>query len=207
MGQEVADLVHSAAADGADWRLIGFLDDDPTLSGREVLGVPVLGNGGWLAGRSVAVSVAVGSPAGRCRVWGALSSAAGLQAPVLVHPSAYVGKMSELGEGTLVAAGATLSVDVKVGAFGIVNIGATVSHNGRLGDFATVAPGAHLAGDVHVGIGADIGIGASVIQGRTVGEWSVVGAGAVVIDDVAADTTVVGCPARVIATRAPGWHR
>jgi serine acetyltransferase len=33
-----------------------------------------------------------------------------------------------------------------------------------------------------------------------------VGAGAVVIDDVAANTTVVGCPARVVSRRSPGWQ-
>jgi acetyltransferase EpsM len=99
-----------------------------------------------------------------------------------------------------------MTADVIVGRFGIVNVGATVSHNARLGDFATVAPGAHLAGNVHLGEGADIGIGASVTQGNTIGEWAIVGAGAVVIGDVEANTTVVGCPARVVDSRQAGWQ-
>jgi sugar O-acyltransferase (sialic acid O-acetyltransferase NeuD family) len=206
MGQEVADLVCALAAAGAGWRLIGYLDDDPALHGREILGRPVLGGAGWLSGRSIAVSVAVGSPARRRHLCRALSSMTAVSAPCLVHPAAYVGQMSDLGEGTIVGARAVLTVDVKVGAFSIVNAGATVSHNSRLGDFATVAPGAHLAGQVHVGEGAEIGIGSSVVQGRSIGEWSIVGAGAVVIDDVAANTTVVGCPARVVARRPAGWQ-
>jgi sugar O-acyltransferase (sialic acid O-acetyltransferase NeuD family) len=206
MGQEVADLVCALAAAGAGWRLIGYLDDDPVLHGREILGFPVLGGAAWLSGRSVAVSVAVGSPARRRQLCRALSSVTVVSAPSLVHPSAYVGKMSDLGEGTIVGARAVLTVDVKVGAFCIVNVGATVSHNSRLGDFATIAPGTHLAGHVHVGEGAEIGIGSSVLQGCSIEEWSIVGAGAVVIDDVGANTTVVGCPARVIATRPVGWQ-
>jgi sugar O-acyltransferase (sialic acid O-acetyltransferase NeuD family) len=206
MGQEVADLVAAAAAAGSGWRLIGFLDDDPGLDGREVLGFPVLGDAGWLTRRSVAVALAVGSPARRRRLCRALSSVAAVFAPSLIHPSAWVGKMSHLGEGSILGAHAVVTADVEIGAFGIVNVGATVSHNSRVGEFATIAPGAHLAGNVHIGPGADIGIGSSVVQGRRIGEWSIVGAGAVVIDDVEPNTTVVGCPARVVASRPAGWQ-
>jgi sugar O-acyltransferase (sialic acid O-acetyltransferase NeuD family) len=223
MGQEVADLVSAAAAaadagaDGARWHLLGFVDDDRSLHGRQILGLPVLGGHEWLAGRSghlgrpPAVALAIGAPAARRRAWGGLlRSAAGVDvtdAPPLVHPTAYVGRGSHLGPGAIVGAHATVTADVQVGDFSIVNVGATVSHNTRLGDFATIAPGAHLAGNVSAGEGVDVGIGAAVGPGRTIGEWSVVGAGAVVLDDVDANTTVVGCPARIVAKRDAGWYR
>lgn len=205
MGQEVADLLLSLGCES--WKLVGFVDDDCRLAGAEVLGLPVLGGREWLAGRSTAVAVALGSPAARKRAWNALESLGVSDAPALIHPSAHVGHGCSLGPGTIVAAQAALTADVIVGCMAIVNTGATLSHNCRLGDFSTVAPGAHLAGNVRVGEGAEIGIGASIVQGKSVGEWSVVGAGAVVVDDVEPNTTVVGCPAHVIATRPAGWHR
>jgi len=205
MGQEVADLVTSLGC--GVWNLVGFVDDDPALLGLDVLGLPVLGGVEWLSGRSVSVAVALGTPAVRRRAWGALELIGGYPAPSLVHPSAHVGRGCSVGEGTVIAAHAVLTADVIIGRLAIVNVGATVSHNCRLADFATVAPGAHLAGNVHLGEGAEIGIGASIVQGKKVGEWSVVGAGAVVIDDVEANTTVVGCPARVVATRQLGWQQ
>jgi sugar O-acyltransferase (sialic acid O-acetyltransferase NeuD family) len=206
MGQEVADIILAAASDGARYRLIGFIDDDSALHGREVLGLQVLGDLGWFSGHRAALAMGVGAPAARRRAWAAAQSVGAAEAPTLVHPTASMGRGVELGEGTVVGAHATLTVDVMVGRFGLVNVGATVSHNARLGDFATIAPGAHLAGGVHVAEGADIGIGASVTQGNTIGAWAIVGAGTVVIDDVAADTTVVGCPARVVDTRPTGWQ-
>jgi sugar O-acyltransferase (sialic acid O-acetyltransferase NeuD family) len=206
MGQEVADLVRASAADDDRWRLIGFVDDDSSLHGLEVLGLPVLGDHRWLSGRQTAVALGVGAPAARRRAWAALQEVGAVETPALVHPTAYVGLGVELGAGTIVGAHATLTADVVVGRCAIVNVGATVSHNARLADFATVAPGAHLAGNVRLEEGADVGIGASVTQGNTIGAWSIVGAGTVVIGDVAPDTTVVGSPARVVDTRLAGWH-
>jgi sugar O-acyltransferase (sialic acid O-acetyltransferase NeuD family) len=207
MGQEVADIVSAAVADGTPWRLIGFIDDDSSLHGRDVLGLPVLGDHRWLSDHRAAVAFGVGAPAERCRVWAAVQSTGAVNAPALVHPTAHVGLGVELGSGTVVGAHATLTADVVVGRFAIVNVGATVSHNARLSDFATVAPGAHLAGNVHLGEGADVGIGASVTQGNDIGDWAIVGAGAVVIADVEANTTVVGCPARVVGSRPAGWQQ
>lgn len=201
MGQEVADLALAAGRSVA-----GFVDDRPDLQGESILGIRVLGDRSWLAGRDVPVFVAVGAPAARRRVWQELSSLGVAEPPALVHPAAYVGLECHVGAGSLIAANATLTTDVQVGRFVIVNAGSTVSHNSRLADFATVAPGVHLAGSTMVAEGADIGIGSCTIQGLTIGSWSVVGAGAVVIGDVEADTTVVGCPARAISTRAAGWH-
>ena len=206
MGQEVADIVRAEASDGIHWSLIGFIDDDSSLHGRDVLGLPVLGDHRWLSGHRAAVALGVGAPAARRRAWTAVQSLGDFKTPPLVHPAAYVGLGVELGEGTVVGAHATMTADVVVGRFGIVNVGATVSHNARLGDFATVAPGAHLAGNVRLGEGADVGIGASVTQGNTIGAWSIVGAGTVVIGDVAANTTVVGSPARVVDRRPAGWQ-
>jgi sugar O-acyltransferase (sialic acid O-acetyltransferase NeuD family) len=206
MGQEVADIIQAAGSDGSRWNLIGFVDDDDALHGLEVLGLPVLGDHHWLSGRRVALAMGVGAPAARRRAWAAAQSVGAVEAPALVHPTAYMGVGVGLGEGTIVGAHATMTADVVIGRFGIVNVGATVSHNARLDDFATVAPGAHLAGGVRVGEGADIGIGASVTQGNTIGAWAIVGAGTVVIRDVAANTTVVGSPARVVDTRPAGWQ-
>lgn len=205
MGQEVADLVGSLGCAG--WNPVGFVDDDPALAGREVLGLPVLGGVDWLRERSGSIVLAFGAPAVRLRARETLDSLGGYAAPALVHSSALVGRGCSVEDGAIVAAHAVLTADIIVGRLAIVNVGATVSHNCRLADFATIAPGVHLAGNVRLGQGADIGIGASIVQGTEVGEWSIVGAGAVVVDDVEANTTVVGCPARVVATRQPGWQK
>lgn len=63
------------------------------------------------------------------------------------------------------------------------------------------------AGDIRgpkVGEQASIGTGAKLIGPITVGARARVGANAVVVNDVPPDTTVVGSPARVVASRTDG---
>src|SRR5579863_4834085 len=104
MGQEVADIAMSSGV-----RVAGFVDDRQELSGCEVLGLPVLGDGEWLEDRDLPVFVAVGAPATRRRVCERLGEAKVEELPALVHPTAYVGLGCELGAGSVIAASATLT--------------------------------------------------------------------------------------------------
>src|SRR5258707_2334827 len=88
MGQEVADIVMAAASDGTRWTLIGFVDDDSSLHGLEVLGLPVLGDHRWLSGRQAAVAIGGGAAAARRRACAAMQAAGGGEEPALVRPAA-----------------------------------------------------------------------------------------------------------------------
>ncbi|MEI9408823.1 sugar O-acetyltransferase [Mesorhizobium salmacidum] len=59
--------------------------------------------------------------------------------------------------------------------------------------------GLEIARPVTIGDNAWIGGSAAILGGVSIGEGAIVGAGAVVTRDVAANTTVVGNPARVVS--------
>ena len=198
MGREAAAWV---ADGGRGEDLVGFLDEDASLHGGVIAGLPVLGGLDWLDGNlDVEVVPAIGSPVRRAAVVAHLDLA-GVALVTVVHPSALLGPGVSVGDGAIVCPGVLLTRDVQVGRAVIVNYGAMVGHDGDLGDASVVSPGVHLAGNVTVGPEADVGIGASVIQGVRIGARAVVGAGAVVIRDVEPGTTVVGVPATALGER------
>lgn len=115
-----------------------------------------------------------------------------------IHPKSIVSSFSEIGEGSVVMAGAIINADASIGKHCIINSGAVIEHDCNLHDFSHVSPNASLAGGVEVGEGTQIGIGAVVIQGIKIGKWVMIGAGSVIIEDVPDYAVVVGNPGRII---------
>lgn len=109
----------------------------------------------------------------------------------------------EIGEGAIFCAYAMATSNARIGRFFHANIYAYVAHDCVVGDFVTFAPGVKCNGNVVVEDHAYLGTGAVIKQGRpgkplVIGRGAVVGMGAVVTRDVAAGTTVVGNPARLL---------
>ncbi len=123
-------------------------------------------------------------------------SEAGARMVGLIHPRANVSPHAQVGEGSVVLAGACVGVGARLGQAVIVNTNATIEHDDDLADGVHVSSGAVLAGGVRVGERGWIGAGAVVRPGVVLGRDVRVGAGAAVVAPVADGLTVVGVPAR-----------
>ena len=197
-GQEIADVIVAAREAGADWELLGYVDDAPDNQGHQGLGLPVVGTGDWLVAHpEVHVAMGVAHPRIR-RIIAARVDAIGSRWATVVHPDAVVSPSSEMGEGCVVFAGAVLSCNSRLGRLVQVSFNAVVHHDTRVGDLSWLTANVVLAGHVDVGTGSFVGMGAHVRQGVSVGEWVLLGSGASVVRDVESYCVAVGVPARPI---------
>lgn len=193
-----------------EYTVTGYLDDlTSSRFGEMFCGAPILGGREQLrnlaAVKNNHILLAIGNNQARMKLANILRQY-GLQLATAIHPKAIVSQSVEIGSGTVIVAGAVVNANVVLGENVIVNTASTIDHDCHIEAGVHLSPGVHLGGSVIVGKGAWIGIGAVVSDHIKIGEWSVVGAGAVIVNDVPANTTVVGIPGKVIKTHPEGWH-
>lgn len=116
----------------------------------------------------------------------------------LIHPSAVVGRNVEIGEGSVVVAGAVINCGTRIGKHCIINTGATVDHDNCIRDFVHISPGVHLGGMVEIGDRSWVGIGGCVKNNVVICEDVLVGVGGVVVKDIVEAGTYLGVPAKKI---------
>jgi sugar O-acyltransferase (sialic acid O-acetyltransferase NeuD family) len=199
-GREVFSIVDALNDNGADWSIAGFADDSPSsdaIAQVLALGSTVLGTVSELSAcrtRYGAV-LAVGAPSARAAIHQRLENAP-LSYPTLVHPASTLGRLVHLGQGCVVAPGARLSTNIRMGRHVHLDQNVTIGHDTTVGDFARINPQACVSGSVHIGDRALVGANATILQGLAIGADAVVGASACVVRDVEPGSTVKGVPAR-----------
>jgi sugar O-acyltransferase (sialic acid O-acetyltransferase NeuD family) len=200
LGREVLATVRACNAVQNEWNVLGFLDADPSLAGREVGGVPILGGDEWCRtnnNASVRFICAIGSPNARSKTVGNLL-AMNCQFASIVHPSVRVPESVQVGVGTVIMAGTQFTTDATLGSHVVVYLNCSITHDVSIGDFCLIPSGCNLSGGSILETGVELGTGVNILPRRRIGAWSTIGAGSTVIDDIPARCTAVGTPCRVI---------
>lgn len=121
-----------------------------------------------------------------------------------IHPSAQIARGVEIGNGSVLMAGAIVNSDSKVGNFCILNTKSSLDHDSIMGDFSSLAPNATTGGNVSIGAFSAVSLGANIIHRKIIGKHTVIGAGSVVLNDIPDFCVAYGVPAKVIRKRREG---
>ena len=185
---------------GASYRLIGFVDDTSEKQGTKVQGYPVYGRDVLARQPDACILAVPGSPTSyrmRKEIIESLGVATDRFA-TLIHPSATVSPLAELGHNVLIMAGVVVTSNAIIGGNVCVLPNTVLHHDVIVGAWSLIGSNATIAGHTAVGENCYIGSGSSVMNGLRVGDAALVGMGSNVIRDVAPGAKVVGNPAHPI---------
>lgn len=129
--------------------------------------------------------------------------------PARIEPGAIIRERVEIGKNAVIMMGAVINIGAVIGDGTMIDMGAILGGRATVGKNCHVGAGAVLAGVIEPASATPvvvednvlIGANAVVIEGCRIGHDAVVAAGAVVVSDVAPNTVVAGCPARVIKVK------
>jgi len=199
-GRELAFSLSLENEEDKKWRIKAFVDDDASLWGKTVNGIPVSGGFEWLIGHSGPVAMAtVGNPIQKRQLIQRLKQINGITFPKIVGPNSIVSDLIEWGEGCILALSFNwISPNVKLGDFVFVNCSTRIGHDVSIGHYTTVFSDIDISGGAQIGSDCIIGSGVTINPMVKVGDGSIIGAGSVVSKDIPAKVVAAGVPARII---------
>lgn len=191
---------------GPAWDLVGFIDDDRSLRGKECCGVRVLGGRELLRELPDAFVLAVpGSPtnyAHRKEIIDAIGVDRSRFATVC-HPSVAISPDAAIGVNTLLMANVVVTAGVTIGSHCVILPNTVVSHDSVVSDYCCIGSNVSISGSVTLGSHSYLGSGTRVREKVSIGERTLVGIGSNVIADIPAGVLAVGNPARVLRSGVP----
>lgn len=207
--REVTCLVETINRNTPQWRLQGYITDNPKEYGKEIHDTRVLGAPEEIIkakpDEALDIVLAMGSPKFLCDKPARLRKfTSALNFPSLVHPSISLdANRMQLGEGNIIAEGCLFTTDFNIGSFNAINLGCIIAHDVVIENYCVLGPRAIINGEVKIESGSTIGAGAIILQGVTIGKGAVVTIGAVVGMSVEPYTVVAGNPARTVRRLEP----
>jgi sugar O-acyltransferase (sialic acid O-acetyltransferase NeuD family) len=195
-GRELESWLDRVPENTRDWRIYGYLDDNP----RALCGFPtdyalLASIDAFEFGANDLAILALADPKTKLRVVTRLEGR--VEFLTFIAPGTAIGKHVNLGRGIVVGLECLLTTNVSIGDFATINSRTCIGHDVGIGAYASLMGNVMVSGDCSIGQSAYVGTSATIIQGRRVGERAIVGAGGVVFRHVAPDTTVIGNPAAV----------
>jgi sugar O-acyltransferase (sialic acid O-acetyltransferase NeuD family) len=204
---DIAEAVEANRRNGANYRILGFLDDNPSQWGTKVANWPVLG--ALASARQYPTAEFVNGIGSPTNFWKKPSILArtGL-APEkytnVIHPTAWVSPSARLGRGVALLAHVSICAQAEIGDHVIVLPNSVISHDDVIGNYTCITSGVCISGSVKIGCCCYVGTN-SAIRGYTqIGERVLIGMGSVVLSDVPDNQIIVGSPARFLRPTVPG---
>lgn len=208
IGAGTQGQVYASYLKEAGINIIGFIDDNPDLVGKEVIGIPIIGMYKDLfldefKNKIQDVYCPIGVNAVRVEYLSTLKKE-GYGIPGFLHHTVSIAPDVTIGEAVYMLAGNIVMPHTNIGNYIMINMDSTIAHHVTLEDGVFMSSGVNIGALINVRKNAYIGMGVTAMTGvKEIGKETLIGAGTVIIKDVPEYTTVVGNPARVIKTKQP----
>ena len=199
-GREVACLIRIINEQSPEWELVGFFDDGIEKDTKNEYGV-VLGGIDEVNSypEELAIVIAIASPKIVEKIVGNITSSK-IYYPNIISPDViYLDeKNMSIGKGNIICIGCSLSCNVHLGDFNILNGFISIGHDTVIHDYNAFMPDVKISGEVKIGKRNFFGVGSIVLQQLSIGNDTVIGANSLILRKTKDGMTYIGNPAKII---------
>ncbi len=183
--------------------IYGFLDNDKAKIGQEIAEVSVLGetdDDGFLKliGQKCEAFIAIDNAKERKALVKMLNEVRHIQPVNAIHDQAFISEDAAIGHGNYVGAGVVINTFAEVANHCLIHTGVIIDYEVKIEDLVQIGAGSVIGAGAIIEEGVFIGSGVTIVGGVTIGKNARIGVGSVVIENVKANKTVFGNPAKEI---------
>ena len=195
---DILDTLNEINLISPKYNCLGFLDDNPDNLGKSYHGHSVLGTLSEAKQMKNAFFVnGIGSPT---NFWKKEAIIAKTGIPLakfetLIHPTASVSKMSQIGRGVVIFQNVSITSNAIIKNHVIILPNSVISHDVEVGDFSCITGGVCISGGTKIGKSCYLGTNSSVIGTIEIGDNCLIGMGSNVLKAVKSNAVVMGEPA------------
>lgn len=184
IGREVAWIIEEINEVNPTWNILGFVDENSEMWGKELNGYKVLGGLDILdkLESKPEVIVAIANCGVKKDIVAKLNNK--FNFATIIYPNVKISKYIEIGQGTIIYQGVILTVNTSIGNHVVISGNCGIGHDTVIGDYSSVLWGSNFSGFNIVGEECFIGVGTKIIQGINIGSRRKIGAGTVVIENI-----------------------
>lgn len=201
VGRETALIVEALNLVSKEWNILGFVDDNKEVQGKNINGYKVLGGIDYTLNYKDEIYVVCGIANYKVKksiIDKIKSTNSKIKFPNIIHPSVKLNRTVDIGEGCIIYENAVITANIKIGSHVIISPKCGIGHDSIIQDYTTLLWNVNVSGNVVLEEGVTMGSGSTVIQGIRIGRESFIGAGAVVIKNIRLNSKSVGVPSRYI---------
>ena len=201
---DILDTIHdiSINLDEKKYECIGFLDDDKSNWGKEILGVKVLGplDSADKYDKNVYFVNGIGSPSNFYKKEEIIKKT---KIPLerfetIIHPTASVSRTSKIGKDVVIFQNVTITSNVVIGNHIIILPNTVISHDNIIGDYTCITGGVSISGNVKIGKSCYLGTNSTIIGNTKIGDYCLIGMGSVILKDIPNNSVFVGNPGKFL---------
>lgn len=173
-----------------EYKVIGFLDDNPDNYSNYSLSAPLLGGvRNHTIRHDCAYLMGIANLKYR-KLFVEQFLEQGATFIKLIHPTAYISPSASIGLGAVIGPMANIGPNVTLGDFTLINSRCSMGHDTHLGKFNFISPNVSFSGFTTIGDENLFGINSATIPGIKVGNRNKIAAGMVLDKNIGDDTVV-----------------
>ena len=180
------------------WTILGFVDNDPNLSGQKLLGLPIVKFSELTDSKELHGICGIMNPKLKEKIVNDEILNKGYKLATIIHPDIDCPEDTKIGHGAIIFSGVKISCNVEIGSCVWLDKNVLLGHSTEIGDYSSIMPSTVISGMCKLGSGCTVGAGAILYQNINIGDDSLIGIGTTVINNIPGKSSVIDFPRKII---------